>query len=94
MTTEIVQALRVVCQARIFLEEKKFKQADDELQKLQMLLTPKFDGKLPKLNSMWGHKQCCAKENRPIFKDDGDCYCGIIKHHYHCTKCGFVTQVG
>ena len=29
-----------------------------------------------------------------IFVDNGKCYCGIFKHHYHCPKCGKITQVG
>jgi len=28
------------------------------------------------------------------FFDDHTCKCGIVKHHYHCNKCGNVTQVG
>ena len=29
-----------------------------------------------------------------IFKDDGECTCGVWKHHWHCEQCGKVTQVG
>ena len=29
-----------------------------------------------------------------IFKDDNECECGTIKHHYHCARCGRVNQVG
>ena len=26
--------------------------------------------------------------------NDGECACGIHKHHWHCRKCGGVTQIG
>lgn len=29
-----------------------------------------------------------------IYRDDGECDCGIEKHHYHCPHCGGVTQIG
>lgn len=29
-----------------------------------------------------------------IFKDDGECTCGVNKHHYHCAVDGKITQVG
>jgi len=28
------------------------------------------------------------------FVDDDQCTCGVKRHHYHCTHCGCVTQVG
>ena len=29
-----------------------------------------------------------------VFRDDGECLCGIHKHHYHCAQCGGLTQIG
>lgn len=29
-----------------------------------------------------------------VFRDDGDCTCGIHRHHYHCAQCGGLTQIG
>jgi hypothetical protein len=47
-----------------------------------------------KLKPRW----CSCKPKEPveetIFKDDGECKCGINKHHYHCVKCGKVNQIG
>jgi hypothetical protein len=28
------------------------------------------------------------------FFDDGMCPCGCNRHHYHCKKCGGITQTG
>ena len=28
------------------------------------------------------------------FSDDGQCSCGVNKHHYHCSHCGLITQIG
>jgi hypothetical protein len=28
------------------------------------------------------------------FRDDNECDCGVEKHHYHCTVCGGVWQIG
>ncbi len=35
----------------------------------------------------------CGKEEFFCYPDDGECPCGIIKHHVHCT-CGGVSQIG
>jgi len=40
---------------------------------------------------------CECKEEGPstwLFMDDNACECGVQKHHYHCTVCGKVKQVG
>ena len=29
-----------------------------------------------------------------FYMPDNTCQCGIEKHHYHCGKCGKVTQIG
>ena len=36
----------------------------------------------------------CNDMINPIFKNDGECTCGINKHHYHCSSCGCLTQIG
>ena len=36
----------------------------------------------------------CKDMLNPIFKNDGECTCGINKHHYHCSSCGCLTQIG
>ena len=28
------------------------------------------------------------------YPDDGECVCGVWKHHVHCKKCGGISQVG
>ena len=48
-----------------------------------------------KLISKWcecGHHD--KMENIPTYFEDGKCDCGINKHHYHCTECGKVVQIG
>jgi Fe2+ or Zn2+ uptake regulation protein len=46
-----------------------------------------------KLKSEWC--VCSAgKSDTGKFFDDMQCTCGIKRHHYHCNKCGKVTQVG
>ena len=29
-----------------------------------------------------------------IYAEDNTCSCGIGKHHYHCSICGGVNQIG
>ena len=36
----------------------------------------------------------CGKSTDSDFRDDDECDCGIEKHHYHCTNCGHVSQIG
>ena len=45
-----------------------------------------------KYQNMW----CtCKKPSDDIyFMDDGECDCGIEKHHYHCSICDGITQIG
>jgi hypothetical protein len=38
---------------------------------------------------------CCNNSQVSVeFRDDYECDCGIEKHHYHCTACGGVYQIG
>jgi len=42
---------------------------------------------------------CKCDEKNPyyplqFFVDNNQCTCGIKMHHYHCEKCGGVTQIG
>ena len=45
-----------------------------------------------KLQADWCDKHDLTAET--IYMPDGACSCGIAKHHYHCPKCGKVSQVG
>jgi len=36
----------------------------------------------------------CGQSSQSYAFEDGQCKCGIKKHHYHCNVCGGVTQVG
>lgn len=42
-------------------------------------------------NNIWCR---CKKSYSTVFMDDGECDCGIHKHHYHCECCNKVTQIG
>ena len=35
----------------------------------------------------------CGKEEFLVYPEDGECSCGVHKHHVHCT-CGKIYQVG
>jgi len=28
------------------------------------------------------------------YPQDGECSCGVYKHHVHCARCGHICQVG
>ena len=56
-------------------------------------MTENFDGVLrqgAKLKAVWCE---CGNEEFHSYPEDGECACGMIKHHVHCT-CGGVTQTG
>jgi hypothetical protein len=36
----------------------------------------------------------CEDSDDSEFRDDGECNCGVHKHHYHCVGCGKITQIG
>jgi len=36
----------------------------------------------------------CDVNDNAIFFDDDKCSCGCKRHHYHCSKCGGITQIG
>ena len=36
----------------------------------------------------------CKDEGETRFFDDGECNCGVHKHHWHCENCGKITQIG
>lgn len=54
----------------------------------------------------WKHEQKVRKAMREIYclcsdgglnpklYNDGECSCGIHKHHWHCGRCGKITQIG
>ncbi len=86
--------LRDLTGALCDFDNKKHADAQKKVERALQHLMPKPDDKKPVLKNVWGKGKCCATENKPIFKDDAECYCGCIKHHYHCTNCGRLTQVG
>ncbi len=45
----------------------------------------------------WNQRAWCECGNpsgRTRFYDDGECDCGCVKHHYHCSDCNKITQIG
>jgi hypothetical protein len=46
--------------------------------------------------SQWDDLWCkCEDEQVSVdFRDDNECDCGVEKHHYHCTVCGGIRQIG
>ncbi len=37
----------------------------------------------------------CGKDSRfGSYPEDGECRCGVWKHHVHCGRCGRVSQIG
>ena len=51
----------------------------------------KQSAKQVKLSPEWC--ECGPDEEFLCYPEDGECTCGIYKHHVHCT-CGKVSQVG
>lgn len=39
-------------------------------------------------------KWCECEDLDANYVHDGECNCGIHKHHYHCRKCLLVSQIG
>lgn len=42
-------------------------------------------------------QSCCTCEDEvpdAFYVADGQCECGIQKHHYHCRRCGKIQQIG
>jgi len=46
----------------------------------------------PRQHELWC--KCGYDGMDTIFKDDGECTCGVQKHHYHCPKCLKIQQIG
>ena len=38
--------------------------------------------------------ECDDQHETVDCRDDGECDCGVDKHHYHCRACGGVFQIG
>jgi len=36
----------------------------------------------------------CEMDKFHSYPEDGQCACGVYKHHVHCAKCGGISQVG
>ena len=43
------------------------------------------------MDSMMCH---CDKSTFGSYPQDGECSCGMHKHHVHCGKCGKISQIG
>lgn len=37
---------------------------------------------------------CGEKSEFHSYPQDGQCVCGLFKHHVHCARCGKISQVG
>ena len=35
-----------------------------------------------------------SNEGDVIYASDNQCICGVGKHHYHCSGCGAIEQIG
>jgi len=46
-----------------------------------------------KLKPSWCEDEKHSLEGS-IYCPDNSCRCGVDKHHYHCTDCGGISQVG
>ena len=38
--------------------------------------------------------RCGDKETFGTYPEDGECDCGMHKHHVHCGTCGKISQIG
>ena len=49
-----------------------------------------------KLTYKWCECNAVEPENVGdiIYASDNQCICGVGKHHYHCSTCGGIDQVG
>lgn len=46
---------------------------------------------IQKAEKLW----CRCKESTfGSYPQDGECNCGVYKHHVHCGKCGKISQIG
>lgn len=76
--TAVLKAVRVEVPAVSEADRKRYGQVAKDYKKAFKLL-PKW---------------CvCAEPQFHSYPEDGQCTCGIAKHHVHCT-CGRVSQVG
>lgn len=49
---------------------------------------------LPEWSDPTDECENCETMEFTVFADDGECECGVHKHHYHCSVCGKIVQVG
>lgn len=64
----------------------------DEINYASMEIMRRKKHRGPALSSEWC--QCGPKETFGCYPEDGQCTCGLFKHHVHCGTCGKVSQVG
>ncbi len=38
--------------------------------------------------------ECSKVFDDPFYMPDNTCVCGVEKHHYHCTTCKGIVQIG
>ena len=36
----------------------------------------------------------CPADEFHSYPGDGECSCGVYKHHVHCSLCGGISQIG
>ena len=58
-----------------------------------MALENKVKGRIT-LSPEWDHDVTHDPMDDVMYVPDNMCSCGIQKHHYHCAKCGKVSQIG
>ena len=47
-----------------------------------------------KLTPKWCECKSPNEDGDVIYASDNQCICGVGKHHYHCSTCGGIEQVG
>ena len=85
--------------ARMRAMRGKKKSAEESLQSFRSHRDSRRSGSSSRRSSSSPYdtmsKWCqCDEPGESDFKDDGECSCGVEKHHYHCTACGKLTQIG
>ena len=51
--------------------------------------------KIKELDNFMKNQMCsCDNPTFGSYPQDGECDCGMHKHHVHCGNCGKITQIG
>jgi len=67
--------------------------ADSKTLKIQVITKEMLEN-APKFTPKTDWCECGDKETFGSYPEDGQCICGIYKHHVHCGTCGGITQIG